>query len=63
MDLDTPEGRYEYMYKAATKAFVYRGSATKMIEEWQRISADITTMLESFKIQEGGAILPRREDI
>jgi len=63
MDLDTPEGRYNFMYKAATKAFVYRGSATKMIEEWKKISADITTMLESFKIQDGGAILPRKEDI
>jgi hypothetical protein len=62
VDLDTPEGRYNYMYKAATRAFVYRGSVTKLIGEWQKISDDITTMLESFKIQDGGAILPRREN-
>lgn len=62
-DLDTPEGRYEYMYRAATKVFVYAGSATKMIAEWQKIVADITTMLQSFRIQQGGAMLPEREDI
>jgi hypothetical protein len=63
MDLDTPEGRYNYMYRAATKVFVYRGGATKMLDEWTKISADITKMLQSFKIQDGGAILPRKEDI